>query len=311
MRAVLVSLLVFAVGCGKDDAKSSKAKPTPETAPEAKQPPVPDEPPPPPPKAEPIVVEGGFQTPESVFFDIANDVYYVSNINGSPFDKDGNGFISKVKPDGTIVELKWLDGLDAPKGMAAIGNTLYVADIDVVRTYDISAARQNGQIPIEGATFLNDVAVMSGVVYVSDSGLKPGEGGFAPSGTDAVWAIDKGGNATVRVKDAGLNRPNGLIGTDALLMVTFGAAELRKVLDGKADVIATLPKGALDGIVVYLDDVYVSSWECQCVYKGTVKGEFAPVIENVKAPAGIGWDSRRKRILIPQFEDNKVIIHPM
>jgi hypothetical protein len=36
------------------------------------------------------------KTPESVLFDPANKILYVSNINGDPWAKDGNGSIGKV-----------------------------------------------------------------------------------------------------------------------------------------------------------------------------------------------------------------------
>src|SRR5262249_52756837 len=88
----------------------------------------------------PIVVkDAGFKTPESVLYDPEQDLYLVSNINGKPIDADSNGFISKVSPEGKVVELMWIDGskktssLNAPKGLAISGNLLYVADITFVR----------------------------------------------------------------------------------------------------------------------------------------------------------------------------------
>ena len=36
------------------------------------------------------------QTPESVLWDAAQDVYFVSNINGNPNVNDNNGFISRL-----------------------------------------------------------------------------------------------------------------------------------------------------------------------------------------------------------------------
>jgi hypothetical protein len=72
-----------------------------------------------------------------------------------------------------------------------------------------------------------------------------------------------------------------------------------------------LPKGQLDGVVV-LDggDVLVSSWEGSAVYRGKPGGEWKPVVENVKSPADIGYDSKRHRILIPSFQGNTVILQP-
>ena len=104
----------------------------------------------------PINVAGDFKTPESILVDVKRDEYLVSNINGAPTDKDNNGFISRVAPDGKISELKWLEGgkngltLNAPKGMALVGNTLYVADLDVVRVFNRSSKRSLGAIPIPG-----------------------------------------------------------------------------------------------------------------------------------------------------------------
>src|SRR5262245_55231562 len=78
------------------------------------------------------VADSALNTPESVVHDTTGDVYLVSNINGSPVQKDGNGFISRVSPDGRIAEAKWIAGgvngvtLNAPKGMAIKGDTLFV-----------------------------------------------------------------------------------------------------------------------------------------------------------------------------------------
>ena len=60
---------------------------------------------------------GGFSHPESIDFDLAHGVFYVSNINGGPLDKDGNGFISKVSRDGKMITQHWIDGLNGPKGI--------------------------------------------------------------------------------------------------------------------------------------------------------------------------------------------------
>ena len=105
-----------------------------------KTPPPPAAPPPPPGPTKVASVEG-FLTPESVLHDSGQDIYFVSNINGSPTAKDNNGFISRLKPDGAVENLKFIEGgkggvvLNAPKGLALHGDTLWVADIDVVRSW--------------------------------------------------------------------------------------------------------------------------------------------------------------------------------
>ncbi|MGH2359627.1 MAG: SMP-30/gluconolactonase/LRE family protein, partial [bacterium] len=153
----------------------------------------------------------GLQTPESVLYDAAADVYLVANINGNPTATDDNGFISRIAPSGRVLSLRWIDGrrgnvtLNAPKGMAIVGNTLYVADITAVRMFDRRTGRQRGSIAIAGSTFLNDVSAgPDGAVYVTDSGLNPD---FSPNGTDAVYRIAKNGKVTAVARGTSLKGP--------------------------------------------------------------------------------------------------------
>jgi len=136
-----------------------------------------------PPKA--AVKYTGLATPESVLYDAENDRYLVSNINGKPTEKDNNGFISVLSPDGEITTLKWIEGgknkvkLDAPKGLALAKGVLYAADITVVRMFDAKTGAPKGDIPVPGSTFLNDLSSgPDGKIYVSDSGLKMGASGY-------------------------------------------------------------------------------------------------------------------------------------
>src|SRR5881628_1422310 len=59
------------------------------------------------PGATKLAVVEGFLTPESVLHDPVQDIYLVSNINGGPTTKDNNGFISRVRPDGAVENLKF------------------------------------------------------------------------------------------------------------------------------------------------------------------------------------------------------------
>src|ERR671925_520262 len=93
-------------------------------------------------------IEGAFKTPESVRFDAAEDVFFVSNINGVPSAKDNNGFITRVRAEGGEIDsLMFIAGgrggvtLNAPKGLAITGDTLWVADIDAVRAFDKRTGR--------------------------------------------------------------------------------------------------------------------------------------------------------------------------
>lgn len=253
----------------------------------------------------------GFATPESVLVDVANDRYLVSNINGKPAEADNNGYISELSPDGKVTKQKLISAggkvkLDAPKGMGIHMATLYVSDITVVRKFDVRTGAPKGEIAIEGATFLNDIAVApDGRVFVSDSGLKPD---FSSSGTDAVYVIDKTGKPKAVAKAKELNGPNGLWSTDkGLLVVTFGTNELYRLDDKGAKVdVTSLPAGSLDGIAAAGDSILISSWKASAIFKGKLGDKFEVALSGLEAPADFGYDAKRKRVLVPRFNGHTV-----
>jgi hypothetical protein len=119
---------------------------------------------------------GGFVNPESVGCDAKRKILYVGNFGSPKLDpslKDGMGYISKVAPDGKVLEQKFLPGpggeaLNKPKGIWVRGDRLWVTDIDVVWIFDLNT-RKGRKLPIPGAVFANDPAVSGNVLYVSDN----------------------------------------------------------------------------------------------------------------------------------------------
>src|SRR5690242_18444643 len=180
----------------------------------------PQPPPPPAPVATKVAVVEGFLTPESVKYDSAQDVYFVSNINGGPLAKDDNGFISRVRPDGVVENLKFIEGahngvtLNAPKGLALAGDTLWVADIDVLRAFDAKTGAPLDSISLAtlGAVFLNDVAVApTGAVYVTDTGIRFDDvGNILHPGPDRIFRVGPDRQVTVAARGDSLARPNGI-----------------------------------------------------------------------------------------------------
>lgn len=259
----------------------------------------------------------GFKGPESVLYDEKSDLYLVSNVDGKPYEADGKAFISKLAPMGQGVELKWIEGgkkgvtLHAPKGMAITGDTLWVADLDTVRTFNLTTGAPTGEVKIPGATFLNDLAsTKDGKVLVSDTGLKPTkDGGLGASGTDAVYAIDKDRKVTTIAKDKSLGGPNGLasFGDGRVYVVTMGSGELYS-LDPKGTKgdVQRMPKGTLDGIALGREHYFVSSWDANAIYRGRPGSAFELFIENVKSPADISFDRSRNRLLVPLMNEDEV-----
>lgn len=264
-----------------------------------------------------VLQDVGFMTPESVLHDVAGDVYLVSNVNGDPFAEDDNGFVSRVSPAGEVLELKWLDGaadgitLNAPKGLAIAGGTLFVADINTVRMFDRETGEPMGAVPVEGSTFVNDVAAApDGTIYFTDSGFAPG---FESSGTDAVYQLDDAGAATALATGDALGRPNGVaVDARGLWVVTFGANAVYRLADGQQVDRGELPEGGLDGLVILEDgSMLIASWDAQAVYHGPAGGPFEVLVSDVEAPADIGHDAVRNRVMIPLFQSDVVRIEPL
>jgi hypothetical protein len=145
-------------------------------------------------------LKGDFAAPESAYYDAASNSVFVSSINGQILDKDGNGYISRLSPDGKVVSAKWVTGLNGPKGLRSVGGTLWVADIDEVVGIEITSGKITSRVKVEGAQFLNDLATApDGTVYVSDSSLS------------RIYAV-KDGKSSVFVEGGDVvEQPNGLL----------------------------------------------------------------------------------------------------
>ncbi|MCI0433976.1 MAG: SMP-30/gluconolactonase/LRE family protein [Gemmatimonadetes bacterium] len=266
------------------------------------------------------IADVGFMTPESVLMDTVADVYLVSNINGQPTAEDDNGFISRLTPDGQVENLKWIDGaaslatLDAPKGMAIKGDTLFVTDIKCIRMFNRTSGESFGSLCVEGTTFLNDIAVgPEGSLFVTDSGLNPD---FSSSGTDAVYrlSLEEGRPHVTIAKDAALGAPNGIaIGSRGIFVVTYGSGEvLRFTPQGEKTVVMPASNRQLDGIVFSNDGGFLfSAWGDSSVYHVDGAGQIHRLITGVASPADIGYDPRRNRVLVPLFTQNAVLLYDL
>ncbi|MFH1143692.1 MAG: hypothetical protein V1774_04025 [Candidatus Eisenbacteria bacterium] len=251
----------------------------------------------------------GLATPESVLHDPAADVYLVSNINGNFLTADDNGFISRIAPGGRVLALKWIDGaaedvvLHAPKGMAIIAETLYVADLEAVRMFARESGRPLGAIPIPNAKLPNDLTpAPAGGLYLSDNVA------------GALWRIAPDHGLTQLARGAELQGPNGLAmrGGDLLFATSAGRTVSGWNADGRPRALWQTPLGGLDGLVVLTDgSVLVSSWQGSAVYRCGPDSTVREIVNRVPAPADIGFDAGRNLILIPLFQDDAVVARPL
>src|SRR5919198_4064705 len=266
------------------------------------------------------------KNPESVAYAPKQNVLFVSNVDGKPNQKDQNGFISKVSPsNGSIIELNWVTGLNAPKGIAISngGSKLYVSDITDLVEIDIASGKIIKHFNAPGSSFLNDVVSdKQGNIYVSDTG------------TNTIYKLDTNlENSTsslqVWLQSPELNGPNGLHvdnNKNRLIVVSLGDMSKpgagMKVVDLKNKTISSLgkegttsPFGGLDGIESDANEThyYVTDNPAGKVYTVNADGTgYVTLIDlHTQGAADLGSIPGQSTIIIPLMQDNKLVAYKL
>ncbi len=243
-------------------------------------------------------------TCESVLYDKNRQVLYVACINGAPADKNGKGFIALLNLDGNMKSLEWVTGLDAPKGMGIEGNRLFVADIDQLVVIDIEKAKITERIQVEGATFLNDVAVgADGKVYFTDSD------------TGILWIYSNGDLKSWITE--GLSRPNGLYVEDDRVLLTSSGSQDLKIIDITTGTYETVTTeiGHGDGVeFTGTKGHYItSSWagEIFLIFPDYSKVSLLKTSGQEINSADIGFNQESQVVYVPTFFDNRVVAYKL
>ena len=304
--ALGAAVLLVACGGGRDAGQSGEAADTAAAAADST------------PAAAIALTVDLLEAPEAARFDPELGVYFVANINGSPLGKDGNGFISRLTRDGKVDSLKFIAGgrsgavLNAPKGMAINGDTLWVADIDAARAFDKRSGKPILTVTLTGrARFLNDAVVgPDGAIYMTDTGVADdGKGGMAHPGPDQVFRIENR-KATVALTFADKPGPNGITWDSTgsrFVIVPFGAKSIFQWApgDSSARVIAEGP-GMMDGVEPLGDGrLLITSWADSSLFVLDA-GKITKLLGGLPAPADIGFDRERGRIAVPSLTDNRL-----
>ncbi|MBW8769801.1 MAG: SMP-30/gluconolactonase/LRE family protein [Gemmatimonadetes bacterium] len=258
----------------------------------------------------------GFSGPESVRYDPDDDVYYVSNMKGAGSVKDDNGFINRIRasnPDSaTILAEGGKNGvtLNAPKGLAIHGDTLWVTDIDVLRGFDKHSGALLATIDFAplGAVQLNDVAIgPDGTIHVTDTGIIMSPKGVIHTGPDRIFVVGPNAQISVAAEGFQLRRPNGITWDPVgkrWIVVSFDqfAGQIMENPQGQATpkLIRTRAGGGqLDGVEVLRDGaILFTSWADSSIHM-LANGRDKPIIRDVAVPADIGVDTKRNYVLIP------------
>ncbi|MFY0687480.1 MAG: hypothetical protein JXQ90_09960 [Cyclobacteriaceae bacterium] len=244
------------------------------------------------------------RTPECVIYDKPNDVLYVSNINENPWEKDGNGFISRLSTNGEVLELKWVEGLHGPKGMALKDNSLFVNDMDELVEINTSTGEIiNRTVVTDENCRLNDATIGDdGTLYISGSG------------NQTVYQVKDGTIDTLISGDLG--RPNGLLALGNQLLIlgnvdttikslNLKTMELKQVHEGIARGDGIVPTGKGGYIVTnWLGEIHhvTADWKSTKLLDSKAQNIYTADIDYIK---------ELDLLLVPTFFDNRVVAYSL
>ena len=153
-----------------------------------------------------VKVYGSFRFAESCTFDPARNLIVAMNAGNAETIEKNDGFVSLINPDGSVHTSKWIgvtrDGLtlNQPLGSAIANGTLYAADIDTVRSFDLKTGAPKAAVTIPEANVLNGIAAAAdGTVYVSNT-----------RDPQRIYKVTPDGKSSIFVNGAPLAQPNGV-----------------------------------------------------------------------------------------------------
>jgi len=240
------------------------------------------------------------KVPESVLVDDKENCLWVSNIDGAANGIDGKGSISKLSKTGTPINLDWITGLNAPKGMAKYKQELYVADLTELIVIDIKKGVIKNKIKVEGSVFLNDVTVnKNGAVFVSDS---------------RTGKVHRYENNMVTIEVENLQGPNGLLSIDDQLLILDKGSLLSLTPGGTISKIMDGMDPSTDGIEKVAPNQYIVSCWNGIVYfveAGAQKITLFDTRSEKINSADIGYDPQNRIIYVPTFLKNSVVAYQL
>ena len=252
----------------------------------------------------------GLKAPESAYHDAASGFLFLSQIGeGGGKGKDGDGWISKLTVDGEMIKNKWVNGLNAPKGLRSHGGILWVSDIDQIVAIDIAGGTILQRVPISGAQFLNDLATSpDGSVFVSDMAAS------------AIYR-HKNGRTTLFAVGEELEHPNGLLVHGGKLIIggwgrglqddfttlTPGRLLSIDIRTGRRKVITPKPTGNLDGVEADGKGGFiVTDWIAGRVFRISKSGRAKVIMEFPKGAADCAYLVDRRWLILPEMLENRL-----
>lgn len=296
-QMMILACVGLAWGCAEGPAKQADPQPGKDSIPA---------------RNEPKALKPEFHSPEGVISD--GQFLYISNVGKKlePTVKDNDGYIIKtdMEANAWIDRAKWDEiQLDAPKGMAIVGKSLFVADIDRVVEIDLKKTEQTYIYDFSryGVHFLNDICVKdANTLFVS--------------ATDAnkIFTIDLQNQQIVPFRTGELRGPNGIVFAseeNKLYCAEYGSEDKPNgriiAIDGDRGTVKALAEheGYLDGLALTRNgEILFSDWVDGKLHKlNMVDGNLSKVkLDSVGGPADFHYLNGENAVWLPCMQESRL-----
>ncbi|HNX37874.1 MAG TPA: hypothetical protein PL124_04405 [Candidatus Cloacimonadota bacterium] len=248
----------------------------------------------------------GLSKPESVTYDYATGIYYVSNT--------GDGSI--VQSTDLVNYSFFAQDLGSVRGLYISGKYLYAASNLGLVLFNLSKGERIKTIGVPGSIFLNDVTGdNSGNIYVTDNKA------------NRIFKYESGSGKISTFIKSGIQNPNGIVYDkryDRLLLVSLKAnspVQTISLPDGVVGTYKSTPHSSLDGLALKPNGViYYSSWGTGSIHK-LRNNKDAPevLVKGLSGPADFflqentvtdsqGNKIKKYKLIIPQMTSNSIKI---
>ena len=246
-------------------------------------------------------------TPESVVFDESRNFLYVSNFNVqggflAKGDTSRDEFISKVSLDGKIINLKWIECLNAPTGLAIHNDKLFIVERSKLVEFDLNVNKIINRYSVPNSGFLNDIVIDPiGTIYLSDT--KNNMIFKFSRGEIEIWL------------DHDIDKPNGLLIDNDKLIVGSSGDKSIKIISLKNKTIDKVieTNSGIDGLKITEKGDYIISY----MQKISLIGKDCSIVEILNTADSKIWNtdfeylSLKNLIIVPTFFNNKLIAYKL
>jgi len=248
----------------------------------------------------------GIMSPESIIYNKETDAIYVSQLPDYGVEGTGNGKIAKLSPEGEIIDLDFITGLNYPHGLAIYDGKLYTADDNHLIEIDMATQKILNKYQGENAIYLNDVTIdVNGDVYVSD--MRKSSIYKLTDGMFEEW-----------LDSPELDNPNGLlIDGESMYISSWGQEDEKGTLlkldlkTQKIESVTPYKLGNLDGVQRYDSSNYiVSDWVGGAVYSvSTLDQHPTRIITTEYSVGDILFTPENGYLYLPLNYQKKIVIY--